>query len=325
MKTFISIGVVAVSVFGVGLLAGCGAEGIEAEQGSEENLGSVSEELGSSTFLDSSGKVQIRIKMCPWVGPASNPSATCDVDADYVLVGGGAQIEGNGNAGALLTESSPDSNLGSWRARSKDHVDVYKNRLRAFAIGLRLKNSSGQWISPATLKNSIVRRENLSPGTSHQPQAVAELPPGYKLIGGGAQAHWSTKGLLLTQSYPDGFNWVAEAKDHVASEMGSVSAFAIGIADTIPNFGSLDVSVNNATVWSGSGYATASVEPPSNFVLTSIGGYADWNVSGRLLTDMMPLFDLPNENRMGAWITTKDHKRAATGNTTAYTIGVKKH
>jgi len=132
--------------------------------------------LGSSCvygqdFTDWSGQVHVRVYLGPWVYGQHNVT-TVSVDTDYVLVGGGAEIYGAGNPGALLTASNPDLNLTTWHASSKDHVNPYPHSLRAYAIGLRLDG-----VSSTDLRNYMVLVTQTST-PAHHPNAIAALPPG---------------------------------------------------------------------------------------------------------------------------------------------------
>jgi hypothetical protein len=304
-------------------VAACGAvdpdgNPVAFENGDEE-VASVSEAL-TKDFTTPDGRVTVRIKQCGFSAtPASHSSANCAVDSDFVLVGGGAEVEGNGQDSALLTESYPSEGLDTWIAKSKDHVDIYLNRLRAYAIGLKIKD-----ISATTLRNNMVRIPKTS-AQGHWPTAVAELPDGYQLIGGGARSIWSTKGLLLTASFPQpgGIAWEARAKDHVLSEQGWVEAFAIGIKKGFSGI-NLEVVTDTVTEPTGGGYVTAERQLRSGYVSTSIGALSEWSGSGRLLTDMIPFSNYPDLTRMGAYVTSKDHEVATSGSVTAYVLGVKR-
>ena len=67
-------------------------------------------------------------------GRANHPHATALVGAGYVLVGGGALVnwEGQGN---LLTASYPDGH-GGWTVDSKDHIDPDPAVIVAYALGM---------------------------------------------------------------------------------------------------------------------------------------------------------------------------------------------
>jgi hypothetical protein len=269
-------------------------------------------------FTDASGDVTVRLYTGPWVFGQHN-STTVSVDSDFVLVGGGAEVSGMGNPGALLTGSYPDLNLTTWHAESKDHETPYAHYLRAYAIGLRLNG-----VSSVQLRSYMVLVTQSSTRAQH-PNAVAALPPGYLLIGGGARANWTGPGLLLTESYPSSFQWVASAKDHQITEFGSVDAFAIGITSgSIPGFGSLSATYNSASTFISTGYGTASALVPTGWVLSSMGGQAQYQGQGRMLTQLIPYSDPPANSRPGGRVTSKDHSFADAGSTSAYVVAIQK-
>lgn len=301
------------TLFATSLFAGCALDADPAEAPVERI-----EQALSGDFVDATGTVTVRIKECGWVGPSNRPTATCSMDADFVLIGGGAQIENQGNA--LLTASYPDSGLSTWWAASKDHYYGYPHRLRAYAIGLKLAG-----ISSATLRSYVRLESRSSTSASHSPSATAELPSGYKLIGGGASMSWNGSGILLTESSPDGFQWVARGKDHIYGDTGLATAYAIGITTgTIPGFGELDVTVNSVSSWTNSGYATATASTPSGWVLGSVGGVAQYSGAGRMLGQLVPFLDNPTNTRPGATVGSKDHRYHNAGTTTAYAISVRR-
>lgn len=304
---------VALAGAGAGCIAGPDEPGAERE----EDLAEAASAL-SGDFTDASGTVTIRIKQCGWSASVAHPSTTCTIESDFVLVGGGAEVEGNVAPGALLTASYPNTSLTTWMASSKDHRLTYPHRLRAYAVGLKLAG-----ISPATLRGHMRLVASQSALAQH-PSTTAALPPGFKLVGGGAQTVWSRQGLLLTSSYPDGFQWVAEAKDHIVPEAGFVNAYAIGIADHIPGFGSIETYPASSSTWAPVGYGTATLTVPTGWVLASIGGSAQYDDNeGRLLTDLIPfsdgLFTTP-----GAVVTSKDHVAYDSGHTIAHTISIRR-
>jgi len=272
----------------------------------------------SEDFTDASGQVTVRIYTGPEVTGEIN-NTTVSVDTDFVLVGGGAEVEGMGSPGALLTASYPDQNLTTWHASSKDHILTYSHKLRAYAIGLRLAG-----VSSTQLRSYMVLVTQNS-GTGEHVSAVAALPPGYLLVGGGGRANWSTAGLLLTESYPNAFQWVASAKDHWITEYGSVDSFAIGITSgTIPGFGSLSVNYNSAVTWANSGYGVADVTVPTGWVLSSVGGQAQYNGQGRMLCQLVPYVDPPTYSRPGGLAMSKDHYKYDSGYTTAFAVAISK-
>jgi hypothetical protein len=270
-------------------------------------------------FTDASGAVTVRIATCGWSAAVPHPDASCSVDADFVLVGGGAEVEGEGNPGGLLTASYPSSDLTTWFASSKDHQRSFAHRLRAYTIGLRLNGV------PAATLRSLISLSQATSVTAAHPSVVASVPPGFNLIGGGARANYSSAGQLLTTSRPAGGQWLASSKDHGISNAGTVTAFAIGIpSGVIPGFGTLDVVASSVSSFSSGGYRSVSLATPPGWVLTSVGGDAQYSGAGRLLTDLLPFSDAPSNTISGATVRSKDHEYSSSGNTFAYVIAARK-
>ena len=278
-------------------------------------------------FTDASGEVIVRVYTGPWVYGQHN-TTEISVDTDFVLVGGGAMISqwANpddllGQPGALLTASYPNSNFTTWHAASKDHGTAYPHYLRAYAIGMRLSG-----LSSVQLRSYMTMVQQTS-SSGHHPTAVASVPPGYLLLGGGARSNGSlARGLLLTASYPYSFNeWGASAKDHHFSEISTVDAFAIGIQPSIPGFGVLSVTYNNIPTYAPTSYGVASIQAPTGWVVSSVGGWAQYSGAGRMLTDLFPYWE-PSTNRLGAKAISKDHLGSykTAGYTYAYTVSIQK-
>lgn len=303
------------------LALACGAETPATERPPMAAPTAGTSESFTADFTDASGRVQVRIKTCPWSQPSRRNVATCSVDSEFALVGGGAEVEGNGAPGALLDSSYPNSTLSTWTASSKDHSSAYDHRLRAFAIGLKLSG-----VSVTTLRRNLTRVVASSASDVQVPIAAAEVPPGYTLISGGAMAHWDVSGLLLTKSYPEAglVRWNAEAKAHGSSELGTVDAIAVGIRNPFPDFGDLDVRIDAASTDATGGYGTAQVFLESGYVASGIGGRADWPASGRLLTDVLPIASMPNFEQAGAIARSNDHSDLAVGGSThAFVLGIR--
>jgi hypothetical protein len=297
-------------------VAGCGATPAAANE--EPTPGVVSSEL-SKDFSDISGTVHIRIKQCTPTGSQPAPIATCPIDTGFVLIGGGAEIIGQNSPGALLTGSWPDQGLTTWHASSKDHMYSYNHQLRAYAIGLSLSGMS------STQLRNYISYTYMTSNSSQQPSVTAEVPQNYIVIGGGAQ---TSTGILLTDSHPDYVQWVAGGKDHGYTQIGTVTAYAIGISTQyIPGFdGNLDVVYNQGDSSNNTWYGNTKIElVPDDWVLSAIGGTAQYNAGGRLLTWLIPFFDHPNETRPGAWVSSKDHGYTDSGYTYAYFIAIKRH
>jgi hypothetical protein len=156
-------------------------------------------------------------------GTAPHPEAEAGIPSsnDYVLVGGGFKVEWHGQ-GNLATASFPATET-SWKARSKDHLASDPANLRVFAIALKRNLPVGSVLT------SISRSDSTQ--TPH-PAAVASVAPGYALTGGGAEVHYHNAGNLLWKLEPATTqtpSFSAAAKDHLASDPSSLTAYSLGI------------------------------------------------------------------------------------------------
>jgi len=120
-------------IINAGILAasGCGVTPDDQESDVAQAL--------TSDFVDASGTVTVRIKQCTPTASQEINTTTCPVDSGFVLIGGGAEILGEGSPGALLTASFPDFDLTTWTASSKDHHLAFAHRLSAYSVGLKLR------------------------------------------------------------------------------------------------------------------------------------------------------------------------------------------
>jgi len=297
---------------GILVASGCGLTPDAQEGDVEQAL--------SSDFVDASGTVTVRIKQCLGTVVQEINTTTCSVDSGFVLIGGGAEVVGEGSPGALLTASFPDLGQTTWTASSKDQHLVFAHRLNAYSVGLKLAG-----VTPQTLI-SFMKVVSVRSTPSEHPSTSISVPGGFNLVGGGARANWVTEGQLLTRSIPSGSQWLAASKDHAVAEVGTVDAFVIGITSgTIPGFGSIDVSVNQVSTSVPTGYGTANRLVPAGFVLASIGGDAQFNGAGRMLTDLIPFGDAPADSAQGATVRSKDQEFQDSGTTTAYAVAIRKH
>jgi hypothetical protein len=283
-------------------------------------------------FRDPTGRIETVIRVCTITDNCEWCDAFCDLPqnpsgGNFILVGGGAEVyPADGNPGALLYGSWPDgnSNFQYWRAASKDHGQTFFHRLRAYAIGLRLIGHSQAALQP------YISYTEVTSGSAEHPSVTASVPSGHTLIGGGAIANWTGPGLLLMESYsPDGHvSWYAEATDYVYIEYGTVTAYAIGIADTSP-LGVKTMIFNEkwwqspsqcVNTWYGGGASPVVwdyLRYPLGFVPTSVGGRTQGfgNQYGRLLTQLRPW---PLDGAQ-VKVSSKDHMGYAfSGTTCAY-------
>jgi hypothetical protein len=150
--------------------------------------------------------------------PSDLPSATATVGSQYVLTGGGAEVNWGG-AGNLLTASCPQG-TGNWIAKGKAHTISDPASITAYAIGIKARNGVTGPSMTISTKDSA---------SAQHPSTEVSVAPGYSLVGGGAQANWRRQGSLLTASFPNGDKWKVASKDHIDAESCTITAYAIGI------------------------------------------------------------------------------------------------
>jgi hypothetical protein len=242
---------------------------------------------------------------------------TASVPQDYVLIGGGAWAKYvDGQMGALLTASYPDENYLDWHAESMEHLAAskYGHTLYVYAIGLKLDG-----VTRDQLKNYIHISHSTS-GTAEEPNASASVGSGYTLIGGGAYVNNTYgSGNLLTACYPSGNSWYAASKDHGVVSANEITAYAIGIIPTIPNFGTLEIGNESSNQNISSGKGTTSVSIDNGWLLSCPGGQATWTpgTAGRMLVGIVPT------SALGVTVTSKDHGSYSSGSTYAYGIKIR--
>jgi murine toxin len=246
----------------------------------------------------------------------SHPETTLTVPEGYKILGGGARVNWS-EPGNMLTASFP-RDARTWVARSKDQVDASAANIDVWAIAIHDPQNNYQ----------VEVFPNESASTNH-PCAVATVPEGYVLTGGGACANWKTQGSLLTASYPDGATrWVAASKDHADKvEQASVTAYAIGIkaADTASRLVKQLFETHRfetrvfAATGGNANHPTAELAVDPGFVVVGGGAKANWTRQGSMLTACYP-------GSPGTWkAASKDHlvRYAEQCTITAYAIGAR--
>ncbi len=245
------------------------------------------------TITDASGQVEIRV----WEATSDvvpHPQVAVNVDPGYVVVGGGARVLASNGVSVpegLLTEARPanDGTFSTWLASSKDHGISYAHKLQAYVIGMRISG-----IDAYTLRQYMSLSENTSGYFAH-PNTAVSVPAGYRLVGGGAKVNWTGYGNLLVTSEPDDIltTWSVASKDHAYSAPCSITAYAIGLKSSIPNWGSFLFSVVSAQQnANSSSYLTVSANVEADKVLTCIGASSGYSGYGRLLYAMYPQFSI---------------------------------
>lgn len=283
--------------------AGCG----QADESGVEDVSQLSEGLAAcppneTCVTKTLGNLTVRYYTGPWSASGQRQSEKCEVDSDFVLVGGGAEIDKDESPGALLTASYPEGD--TWIARSKDHLTLYKHRVRAYAIGLRLAG-----LSKAALQKSVETTIHSTGPTAHP--SIKFTPGAGKLIlSGGAYARYGGAGQLLTRTTHSGSGWISASKDHVTSDPGYVDVFVTTIlAQPIGSNIRLATDYPTSTgISSGGGYRSVTSISVDSSLVTGIGA-ADVGTN-RLLTDAFPLSSASG----GGTVRTKDHSTPASGN-----------
>lgn len=126
----------------------------------------------------------------------SHADMTCLVAPDFLLVGGGFevldQMEGGGN---LATASFPFSTI-SWRARSKDEINVTESRIRVFTISINpnIRNANGQVIG--NVATTIKRLDSDPNEIRSNPKSSIGPKEGFALCGGGGEANYDINQMV---------------------------------------------------------------------------------------------------------------------------------
>lgn len=235
---------------------------------------------------------------------ANHPTIELSVPDDYKIIGGGSvlELDQSRDPGNLLTASYPKG-LQTWFAAGKDHGAGSPATITAFALALY--DPHDEW--------DVVIKSETSDQVSH-PQAVALVPDGYTLTGGGAFVDFRGEGNLLTASYPNSYSsWEARSKDHGKGDPSRITAYAIGLrhrAGTVK----LETEIKNLTGPTAA-HPEAQVCLDPGWILSGGGAFDDWSRAGNLLTSSYP-HDL-------CWLATgKDHLSSAPASITAYAIGI---
>ena len=192
-------------------------------------------------------------------------------------------------------------------------------------------DANGNYYPPASVAQYLNYQSNWGQ-SSGSPSASVAIPTGYRIIGGGALTTYVGAGILMTQSSPIGNSWQAASKSQKYVDNGQVHVFAIGISTGyIPEIGGyIDTTYSlnplaNST-YTGSGYGTVSFSGgiPSGYVLTGVGGMAQYNGGGRLLTQIAPYSDSSLDPRINVFVQSKDHGYVDSGTTYEYAIILKR-
>jgi hypothetical protein len=255
---------------------------INSRVSSESSSSSV---IDGQEYTDGSGKIHLKIfSKSTYPIKTNHPTKEVEVDADYVVVGGGAQAWGYQYDGGFLYESRPNDMLTSWIGSSKDHINPDPHYIDVYAIGMKIDSVTTDY-----LRSKIHLYFRTSYLANH-PQIYATVPGNCLRLGGGVKVNWTGYGNLLTSSIPmDNNKWFVKSKDHRRPDPCTITAYAIGIENiSYPNVGYIQVG----TTWQaepsyhGEGWVYTLTEP--GWAQTCVGAQATWYVSGRMIVKMYP-------------------------------------
>jgi hypothetical protein len=301
---------------------------------------------GDKTFTDATGDLKILVRTCDFTGNpvAGRHCSYCALDQGWVVIGGGAEIEGSpqyarlrssfpfpGNLVAPVnspdqtdkncTGNSPNNDPAksgtAWMARSDG---LTAHRLRAYVIGMQINGLS-------ELQMGQIRSGNdATTAAMAQPSIEANLPGPVLMVGGGVDevaGLGGTPNCYLTESRPDEStnSWRGSAYCN-GSGGGNIKAYVITLQECpeVPGWNHcLDRKIRSVVSGAVTGYGSASVATPYPYVTTGIGGAGVVNFSSsRFLADLLPFAS----GTQGVSVTTKDHLSPVNGSTTAYSIGL---
>jgi hypothetical protein len=323
-------------------LAACGST--DGEEHELEQVGSASSALSNNEYTDGSGQVHVRIKTCdyPATSQTGDLCAYCTLESDWLLIGGGAEIEGSPTS-ARLKASFPYPSFGPpsactgngsgardgtvWLARSHG---TSLHRLRAYVVGLKIDNIT---VDEILAQNAYSVNESTTMISS---RPVRETPPflsSQLIIGGGAE-------LLAPIGEPvNGYLTELRPADVVgennawrgagvfnSGSQGAIKVFAIGLNPCllVPGWDHcLDWKWRTVTTGPVSGYGTASAATPYPWVTAGIGAkgvFGSAASSSRFLADLIPF----SSGGQGFTARTKDQGSAVSGSTTGYAFNLMK-
>lgn len=154
----------------------------------------------------------------------SAPSASSQMPAGYVMLGGGFQMV-NTSAANVTWASYPNSST-AWAVAAKEHGVSSSSAIRSHVIGLRTNLPVGYVTTSLVTVNSTVAHA--------VPSASVSVPAGYVLTGCGARLNWEGGyGNLLWHIEPKMASSVGscdvKGTEHLYSSPATIGAHAIGI------------------------------------------------------------------------------------------------
>lgn len=151
-----------------------------------------------------------------------HPATSVAVRRGFTLTGGGARAVTAG-PGVFLTASHPADHE-TWSVAAKDHLVASPGTVTAYAIGLRSRRGRPL--------RSFIRSATSIP--NQHPAVEVRLPTGFVAVGGGARDEFQEPGNMLVSSAPSrDEGWRAAASEFRDRALGTLTAYAIGLADTV--------------------------------------------------------------------------------------------
>ena len=288
---------------------------------------------------------QLEIKIWGDYVYGEHNSISIDVDGDYVLIGGGAQVTNTSNTNvgvdALLTAAYPvnDGNFVTYSAQSKDHGELYYHRLWVYAIGMKL--TACEYLKHFITRDQIIPYLNITSVTSSpavsKPTAQAPIPSTpvqYLPLSGGAYINYGTGAgnLLMADGVGMGdltvsTSLTSSGKDQETVSPATITSYCLSIQSNanIYGFGTFDIVYNNTVLQSPpllqhASTITASV--PSGYLVAGMGAWSDQGQvpGGR------PLFAMYPSSGTVATASSKDHLRSdLTGGLLLTVAGIRPH
>jgi hypothetical protein len=247
---------------------------------------------------------------------ASAASATVTVTPGYKILGGGASVsETPGFLGNMLTASYPSS-IYSWTALSKDQATPDPETVTVYVIAIY--DPDDLW------EVQIFSATSPEPGAPH-PSATVTIPAAYTLTGGGAQANFSFQGQFLTQCCPvlasggtTSNSWLASSQDHLVSDPGTVTAYAIGIRPIMNNNSGQATNYITMDVSGTCAHPSEDVNVQAGYAMVGGGVSVTENGVGNLITASYPDFS----NGVQWQGVSQDQQQSDSETLTVYAIGL---
>ncbi len=200
-----------------------------------------------------------------------HPVLVVTADPGYKMINCGYLVTTDDpNTNAFITACYPNS-IFQWTLAAKDEGVESSSKITAFTV--QLFDPNDDFDVQIFSCTSTVGNHNAT---------TATVASGYTCAGGGAQANWTVNGQYLTTSAPNASNgWNAVSQDHLEAELGSVTAYAVGVKPRAPQ------SIFNVNLNVDS--SLASSEPDEDVAVASgdtlIGGGA--SISQRSFGNML--------------------------------------